>query len=873
MATRSGRNFRGRLIDNQRDGLLLKIVEQLESMDTRSESMDTRIRKLEDRGKASATDKADEEEDTIVEETNTDDKEEQAQNKQSFGDWVKEYLEFSSVPDKVDTAGDITKKVKVEVPDFEGKTDPIVFSDWLARIEEYFDWYDMDDERRVRFAKMKLVLLAKVWWAGVEGDTMRLGQPPISSWQEMKAKLREKYMPPNYLDKLCDKLIALKQGSMSVSEYMQKFDELKTRSQIVEDSRQTLARFKAGLRPDIKMEMIRQPVYSVEHAFQVALDLEEYLGYTTVRKSGSQGNDTAQRKYFEAAVKTRTGNPSSNRAPDSKPSSSKAIESRVCFKCGQPGHMGYQCPKKNLHIGIEQEAEPEHEAGNDDFDYGEYDADDLEEEDHDTSLSSVVRRVLAAPKTGGEDWSRTAIFQMLVRCGDKAQKLIIDGGSCMNVVSSSTVERLKLQAQPHPQPYKVAWIDSTQIPVTQQCLVSLSCGDYTDSIWCDVVPMKVAHILLGRPWLFDRDVNHNGKENTYSFLFNKKKVVLKPMQAAEMAKYKGKASKGVGSNKKSLHILTKKKFQVESEEAGVIYAVVAKETVGITAVPNSPVCPENPELTELLSSFSDLAPEELPDELPPMRSIQHAIDFIPGSQLPHLPAYRMNPSEHAELKRQVDELLSKGFIRDSLSPCAVPALLTPKKDGSWRMCINSRAINKITIKYRFPIPRLDDMLDMMAGSSQFSKLDLKGGYHQIRIRPGDEWKTAFKTRDGLYEWLVMPFGLSNAPSTFMRFMNQVLQPFIGRFLVVYFDDILIYSRTREEHLNHLGQVLRVLCQEKLYLNLKKCSFMKPSVVFLGFIISSAGVEVDPIKVKAIVEWPVPKTLQETRSFHGLATFY
>jgi hypothetical protein len=216
------------------------------------------------------------------------------------------------------------------------------------------------------------------------------------------------------------------------------------------------------------------------------------------------------------------------------------------------------------------------------------------------------------------------------------------------------------------------------------------------------------------------------------------------------------------------------------------------------------------EIPELLENLTDIVVEDLPYSLPPIRIISNHIDINLGEGLPNKEAYRLTPQENEEVKKQVQDLMEKGLVREILSPCIVPTVLSPKKDGGWRMCIDSRDINKITIRYRFSSPRMDDLMDCLSGAKFFSKIDLKSGYHHIRMREGDEWKTTFKMNEGLYEWLVMSFVLMNTLSTFMRLMNEVLKYFIGKFVIVYLDDILIFSKIEEEHLKNLVAVMRRL---------------------------------------------------------------
>jgi hypothetical protein len=270
--------------------------------------------------------------------------------------------------------------------------------------------------------------------------------------------------------------------------------------------------------------------------------------------------------------------------------------------------------------------------------------------------------------------------------------------------------------------------------------------------------------------------------------------------------------------------------------------------------------------------FPDVFPEDLPG-MPPDRDVEFVIELQPSTAPISRWPYKTTPKELAKLKVQLNELLDKGYIRPSSSPWGCPALFVKKKDQSLRLYVDYWPLNAITVKNKYPLPRIDILFDQLAGARVFSKVDLRSSYHQIKICPGDVSKTAFSTRYGLYEYLVMSFGLTNAPAHFMYLMNSVFMPELDKFVMIFIDDILIYSKSEEERAQNLWVILQRLCDHQLYAKFSKCAFWLMEVLFLGHVISTEGIAVDPSKVHEVLDWKSPKSVTQIRSVLRLVGYY
>ncbi|XP_020693469.2 uncharacterized protein LOC110107535, partial [Dendrobium catenatum] len=560
---------------------------------------------------------------------------------------------------------------------------------------------EVEPEKQVKYVACRLKSGASAWWLQLMQSRRREGKGPVRSWWRMKQLLRGHFLPTDYEQMLYLQYQHCVQGSRTVSDYTEEFYRLGARNNLNESTNQLVARYVGGLREAIQDKLELNTVWSVSQAVNYALKVETQLARHS-RNSQSrrapelnrESGDQPRSNSFSATQASKIQNPTANN-PSPAVMGSKSAEGKYvprgrgqlkdnpyakpmnikCFRCFQQGHKSNECPTRPQLQLVEAECEDPRDDVEDELD------DSFEEVGGDVGepLICVLQKLLLSPRlpTGSQ---RNALFRTKCTVNGKVCTLLVDSGCTENVVSRAAVEALQLKTSRNSNPYKVSWVKKgVEMEITELCRVPLSIGkSYASEVVCDVIDMDVCHIILGRPWQFDVSATHDCRANTYTFDWKGKSIRLLPnVQGTDCVTEKNKSNSLVVSGNQLLRAW---------RDSTQILALVVKEQAYINdphAIPES--------VKALLKQFQDIGPEHLPAELPPMRNIQHQIDLTPGASLPNLPHYKLSPAEHRILQQIVDELLEKQLIQHSLSPCAVPALLVPKKDGSWRMCVDSRA--------------------------------------------------------------------------------------------------------------------------------------------------------------------------------------
>lgn len=429
----------------------------------------------------------------------------------------------------------------------------------------------------------------------------------------------------------------------------------------------------------------------------------------------------------------------------------------------------------------------------------------------------------------------------------------MDSGSSHNFIDSTLCHRLQLSTEPVvPSAVKVANGETlyctAKVPLFEWWVQGLNF-----SFPLKVLPMGGYDVVLGMDWLSQfSPMTCDWAAKQLQFVYQGSLISLQGMQSPPEL--------GVLQEASPSQIL---KWTKGNE----IWAMAVLEQP--SQLPNA--APLHPEIHQLMSDFQGVFQES--NSLPPHRVLDHVISLVPNAVPVNSRPFRYSPAHKDEIEKQVSDMLQAGLITPSCSPFASPVLLVKKKDNSWRFCVDYRRLNALTVKNKFPLPIVDELLDELAGTVFFSKLDLRSGYHQIRMLEADEYKTAFKTHHGHFQFRVMPFGLTNAPAIFQCLMNSIFAPFLRKFVLVFMDDILIYSKSWADHIHHLRCVLQLLQHHQLCAKFSKCSFAANRLEYLGHIISAAGVATDPDKTKVMLSWPVPTNLTELRGFLGLAEYY
>nr|ADX31265.1 unknown [Triticum aestivum] len=743
---------------------------------------------------------------------------------------------------------------KMDFPSFDGENPQF----WKTKCEKYFDVYGVAPDLWVRLATLNFTGTAARWLQ------LHETQSTSFTWASLCEALCHKFGREQYQSHL-RQFNTLRQSG-TVADYMTRFEELMHHilaHNPAFDSVYFTTQFLDGLKGEIRaVVMLHQPK-DLDSAFSLAT-LQEELMEALPRREYKRQDAANQRSPAQRPLLAIGAPPVRQVLPGPPPAAEdrRAIDAAnppdrrdqgrgddrvaalrnyrrargLCFKCGERWGQGHQCgPTVQLHV-VEELLEL-------------LQADQGVPVVPDPDSDEDVLMCISKGATTGQTTPRTV--RLLGQIGGQEMLILVDSGSSHSFLSDTVVARLQLPIQAM-STVAVKIADGGTLScsgVVPECRWKTQGHEFVTDL--RVLALGCYDMIVGMDWLescgpmwIDWSAkqlifNHGGQQIQLAGVQTQLRQV-QPISSAQLCAL---------------------------EEANAVAHIICLHAVGDdVVVEHIPV-----EVQAVLQEYSVVF--EKPTDLPPHRAWDHAIPIIPGAKPVNIRPYRYTPEQKTEIELQVKEMLKAGLIVPSTSPFSSPVLLVKKKDMTWRLCVDYRHLNAITLKSTYPLPVIDELLDELAGSCWFSKMDLRAGYHQIRLREEDEPKTAFTTHQGHFQFRVLPYGVTGGPATFQGGMNTVLGPLLRHGVCVFMDDILTHSATLEGHVELLRQVLSILAQHGLKVKMSKCSFAQRKIDFLGHTISKEGVTTDESKIATVRDWPRPGSVRELRGFLGLAGYY
>ncbi|GJW56139.1 reverse transcriptase domain-containing protein [Tanacetum coccineum] len=736
---------------------------------------------------------------------------------------------------------------------FKGTEGVVGLRRWIEKVEQVFETGKCAEEDKVMFAASTFEGRALTWWNG-NVHTLGLVNANRIPWTEFKMMMTTEYCPAIEIQKMEQELWTLTLKGDDIEAYNNRFHELALMCpELVPTERKKIEKYVRGFPERIKGNITSSKPATLHDAINMARELVEQsvqgratrIGESNKRKWEDHQRNPNNNNYNNNNNRNRNNNyhqqqnrrQETARAYAAVPAEGKVYAGNLpkcnrcnfhhsgqcppkCQKCQKAGHLEKDCRVRPPGAGV--------------YPYQDVTCHGCGEKGHfrnrcpKAGNQQNVGARARAYAVGENPQQNPNVVAGTFLLNNHYACILFDSGAEKSFVSSAFTSFIDIAPIALNTSYEIELADGKVVStntVLRGCTLTL----YNHIFKIDLLPTRLGSfdVIIGMDWLSCHRAIIDCCE----------KIIRIPLSNGKILEVQGERPE---------------------KDPGSLACIKADE--------------KKLDDIRIVRDFSEVFPDDL-SGLPPVRELEFRVDLIPGASPVVKSPYRLAPSEMLELSNQLKELQEKGFIRPSHSPWGAPVLFVKKKDGAMRMCIDYRELNKLTIKNRYPLPRIDDLFDQLQGACCFSKIDLRSGYHQLRVREEDIPKTAFRTRYGHFEFTVMPFGMTNAPAIFMDLMNRVCKPYLDKFVIVFIDDILIYSKSEEEHEVHLKTILDLLKKEKLYAKFSKCEFWLKEVQFLGHVVNHDGIHVDPSKVESVKNWKTPESSTEIRSFLGLAGYY